>query len=77
MTQHDLFNMKFLLSRTPSQLKSWYESASYDDLVYANELMDRYAVFLQEEILAAQIEQEINAMSVFTAAQAVIDRVKA
>lgn len=77
MTQHDLSNMKFLLSRSPSQLKTWYESASYSDLVYANELMDRYAVFLQEEILAAQIEQEIDVMPVFTAAQAVIDRVKA
>jgi hypothetical protein len=77
MNAHDQANLRFLLSANAESLKSWYESASYSDLVYANELMDRYAVFLQEEILAAQIEQEIDAMLVFTAAQAVIDRVKA
>lgn len=76
MNQHDLDNLRFLLSANKQQLQQWYNTVSNDDLRYANELLDRYSTYLKWEILSQRIEKEIAAMPVLTAAQAVIAMVR-
>jgi len=77
MNQRDKENLKFLLSSSPDQLLKWYNQVSDEDLIYASDLMDRYAVYLEWEIKSQQIEHELAAMTVLTEAQAVIAAVRA
>lgn len=72
MNQYDLDNLRFLLSRSPKQLREWYDTASDSDLCYAGQLMDQYAALLEDEILSTQIERKIEQMPVLLEAQAVI-----
>lgn len=76
MNQHDLDNIRFLLNRTPDQLREWYNSVSDQDLVYANEIMEQYARFLESEIESEIIEKQLAAMPVLVEAQAVIAAVR-
>lgn len=76
MNRHDQDNLKFLLTRSPDELRAWYNSVSDDDLLYAKELMDRYAAYLEWEIQAQRIELELQSMPVLTEAQAVIAAVR-
>jgi hypothetical protein len=76
MQQHDINNLKFLLSRSTIQLHSWYENATYAELVYANKLLDRYAEILEDEIQVGKIERKLDTMPVFVEAQAVIAAVR-
>lgn len=77
MNQRDKENLKFLLSSSPEQLREWYNQVSDEDLIYASDLMDRYAVYLEWEIKSQLIERELAAMTVLTEAQAVIAAVRA
>lgn len=77
MNQRDKENLKFLLSSSPEQLREWYNQVSDEDLIYASDLMDRYAAYLEWEIKSQQIERELAAMTVLTEAQAVIAAVRA
>lgn len=77
MTKLDLENIRFLLSRTPKQLREWYDTVSVHELVYASHIMDIYADYLNTEILFNKIEQDINDMPVLLDAQAVIASVRA
>lgn len=76
MNQRDKENLKFLLSSSPEQLREWYNQVSDEDLIYASDLMDRYAAYLEWEIKSQQIERELAAMTVLTEAQAVIAAVR-
>lgn len=76
MDQHDQDNLRFLLSCSPNQLKQWYNTASDEDLLYASELMDRYAIYLEYEIRADKIERKLATMPVLTEAQAVIAAIR-
>lgn len=77
MNQRDKENLKFLLSSSPEQLREWYNQVSDEDLIYASDLMDRYAAYLEWEIKSQLIERELAAMTVLTEAQAVIAAVRA
>ena len=76
MNQRDKENLKFLLSSSPERLREWYNQVSDEDLIYASDLMDRYAAYLEWEIKSQQIERELAAMTVLTEAQAVIAAVR-
>jgi len=76
MHQNDLDNIRFLLSRTPQQLKEWYNSVSDQDLIYASQIMDRYAAELQQHINFQEVESQLETMPVFTEAQAVIAAIR-
>jgi len=76
MNSHDLANVRFLLSRTPEQLKEWYHSVNEEDLEYALEIMDDYEVFLKQEVMFAKIDHAISKMPVMIEAQAVIAAVQ-
>lgn len=76
MDRHDRDNLRFLLSCSPKQLKQWYNTASDEDLLYAGEILDRYAIYLEYEIRAEKIEQELATMPVLTEAQAVIAAIR-
>jgi len=76
MDQDDVKNLHFLLSRTPDQLRAWYDSVSDEDLFYASIILDRYADFLRDETLRLNIERQIEQMPVLTQAQAVIAAVR-
>jgi len=76
MDQDDVKNLHFLLSRTPDQLRAWYDSVSDDDLLYASIILDRYADFLRDEKRRLDIECQIEQMPVLTEAQAVIAAVR-
>ena len=76
MDPNDLANVRFLLSRTPDQLKEWYHSVNEEDLEYALEIMDDYEVFLKQEVMFARIDYAISKMPVMIEAQAVIASVQ-
>ena len=76
MNQRDKENLKFLLSSSPERLREWYNQVSDEDLLYASDLMDRYAAYLEWEIKSQLIERELAAMTVLTEAQAVIAAVR-
>jgi len=76
MNQNDLDNIRFLLSRTPQQLKEWYNSVSDQDLIYASQIMDLYAAELKQNIHFQQVESQLETMPVFTEAQAVIAAIR-
>ena len=76
MDQDDVKNLHFLLSRTPDQLRAWYDSVSDEDLFYASIILDRYADFSRDETLRLNIERQIEQMPVLTQAQAVIAAVR-
>ena len=75
MDQRDLDNIRFLVNCSPEQLRSWYGSASDEDLIYASVIMDQYALYLETEIQYQLIEKQIQAMPVMIEAQAVISMV--
>ena len=76
MDQHDVENIRFLLSRTPEQLREWYNSVSDEDLLYASLILENYADFLRQENITLEIERQIEQMPVLIEAQAVIAAVR-
>lgn len=76
MDQRDLDNLKFLLDSSPEQIRVWYQQVSDDDLIYAAELMERYATYLETEVEFQRIDNKIAAMPVMIEAQAVIAMVR-
>lgn len=49
MNQHDRDNLNFLMTAADSVLREWYSSASEEDLIYAQELLDEYQSELDRE----------------------------
>ena len=52
MNLNDRNNLNFLMNATPEVLLEWWEMASEDDLIYAQELLDAY----QMELNALEFE---------------------
>jgi hypothetical protein len=52
MNLNDRNNLNFLMNATPEVLLEWYDTASEDDLIYAQELLDAY----QMELNASEYE---------------------
>ncbi len=41
MNDKDKYNLQFMLSLSTNQFTDWYQSISFDDREYANELLDQ------------------------------------
>jgi len=52
MNLNDRNNLNFLMTATPQALREWYDLASEDDLIYAQELLEAY----QMELNASEYE---------------------
>ena len=52
MNLNDRNNLNFLMTATPQALREWYDTASEDDLIYAQELLEAY----QMELNALEFE---------------------
>jgi hypothetical protein len=52
MNLNDRNNLNFLMTATPQALREWYDLASEDDLIYAQELLEAY----QMELNALEFE---------------------
>lgn len=75
MNQNDQKNLRFLLSRSPAQLREWYNTVSEEDLRYASELMEQYAWYLEDQIQELAIESKLSQVP-WTEAQSVISMIK-
>lgn len=58
--QWDRDNLEFLLNTKGDDFALWYAQADADDLVYARELMDAYALELKLRSEALEIECQIS-----------------
>jgi hypothetical protein len=56
MNPEDKLNLNFLLASSPKTLKEWYDTTSQDDIIYATELLYRYA----NRLYAIEINQMGN-----------------
>ena len=68
--------VRFLLTADKETLKTWYLQASDNDILEAAALMDRFAAFLEDELLTLNIENQIATMPVLFEAQAVIASIR-
>ena len=75
MNQYDLDNIRFLLNRTPDQLREWYNSVSDEDLRYANEIMEQYAWYIEDQIQELTVESRLS-QKPWTESQSVIAMIK-
>jgi len=73
---NDRLILKFLLGCSSEDLKKWYDTVSDEVLLYAVELLERYADYLEFEITSSKIEKQLTTMSVLLEAQAVIAAVR-
>jgi len=62
MNEHDRANLNFLLNASPEVLKDWESKMPTDDLEYAQELLNLYALELRERSSELLIEAEIARM---------------
>ena len=49
MNEHDLGNLEFLRNLSDAGLMAWFEQASEDDVVYAQELLNQWEDQLDRE----------------------------
>ena len=75
-SQHDRNNLNFLLSADQETLNLWYKNCSNDDLHYAKSLLDAFALEIHEEIETQLIDSQLEAMSHFTEATAVLSYIR-
>jgi len=68
--------VRFLLTADEKTLKTWYLQASDNDILEAAALMDRFAEFLEDELITLKIENQIETMPVLIEAQAVIASIR-
>jgi len=62
MNEHDRANLNFLLNASNEVLKDWESKMPEDDLEYAQELLNLYALELHERSSELLIEAEIARM---------------
>lgn len=77
MNEHDRANLNFLLNAGPDVIKDWESKVGEDDLEYAQELLNMYALELKEQSRELLIEAGLIAMEDhYPDANALIDRIK-
>lgn len=74
MNQHDRDNLNFLLKSSPEILRDWYSKVSEDDIAYAQELLDAYALELRDRSRELLVETRLLAMSTYIEANAVLSQ---
>ena len=72
MNDHDRGNLMFLMRSDSKTLKQWFETATADDLAYAQELLAAYNAELDEQNRALDIEDALDNVKVYPEAQAVL-----
>ena len=50
MNEHDLGNLEFLRNLSDAGLKAWFEQASEDDVLYAQELLNQWEEQMDREL---------------------------
>ena len=75
MNQHDRSNLEFLLAADNSVIRDWASKMPADDIKYAQELLDSYALELREKSVALLTEARLAQMdNVYPEAIRVIDK---
>lgn len=74
MNQHDRDNLNFLLKSSPEILRDWYSKVSEDDIAYAQELLNAYALELRDRSRELLVETRLSAMSTYIEANAVLSQ---
>ena len=72
MNNRDRSNLEFLLHASPAVLKDWETKVPEDDLEYAQELLNAYALELREKSAELLIEAQLAKMSEYPDALRVI-----
>jgi hypothetical protein len=72
MNEHDRANLNFLLNASPEVLKDWESKMPTDDLEYAQELLNLYALELRERSAELLIEAKLAQMDEYPDALRVI-----
>ena len=74
-SKYDLNNLTFLLNASTEQMDEWHREAGPEDIVYANELLDRYHTELTMNRLDI-IDMEVKYGSDLPNIDFIIDRAK-
>lgn len=72
----DRNNLNFLINASQETIKDWYRTCTVDDVNYARELMDAYALEVREMALEIRTECELELMTKYDDALNVIRLVK-
>lgn len=77
MNEHDRSNLEFLLAADNAVIRDWASKMPADDIKYAQELLDAYALELREKSAALLTEAKLAQMgNVYPDALRVIDKFK-
>jgi hypothetical protein len=74
MNEHDRQNLEFLLHASPEVLKDWESKMPTDDLEYAQELLNLYALELREKSAELLLEAQLAKMNEYPEAIRVISK---
>lgn len=74
--EYDRENLKFLINASNETIKEWYKTCTDDDIAYAQELMNAFALELQEAAIENRIEFELLTMGEYSDAISVIETIK-
>ena len=75
MNEHDRSNLEFLLAADNNVIRDWASKMPADDIKYAQELLDAYALELREKSVALLTEARLAQMdNVYPDALRVIDK---
>jgi len=72
----DRKNLFFIIQASEETIKDWYKTCTDDDLAYAQELMNAFALELQDAATELQIECELLNMTEYSEAISVIETMK-
>jgi hypothetical protein len=75
MNDWDRNNLEFLLHASPEVIKDWESKVTADDIAYAHELLNQFAVELKEQAQALRIEAELSLLQEYNEANAILDRI--
>jgi hypothetical protein len=76
MNDWDRNNLEFLLHASPEVIKDWESKVTADDIAYAHELLNQFAVELKEQAQALRIECEMELAGNYPDAKRVIDKIR-
>lgn len=66
MNERDIENLNFLLSVSPAGLSLWFQAADYDDLRYAEDLLQQYVLAnIDEEVEKSDLSDAKNYLKKF------------
>ncbi len=74
--EDDRENLRFLINASNETIKEWYKTCTDDDIEYAQELMNAFALELQEAANENRIEFELLTMCEYSDAISVIETIK-